>query len=81
MRIIGCFKKFFEISPHFATKLWYKMIVMDLIGIGSIIEGVGKVAEHFVTTDKEKMALELEGRVGCLPGGLYQRLGRETESD
>lgn len=27
------------------------------------------------------MTLELEGRVGCLPGGLYQRLGRETESD
>lgn len=35
---------------------------MDLLGIGSIIEGVGKVAEHFVTTDKEKMALELESR-------------------
>lgn len=35
---------------------------MDLLGISSIIEGVGKVAEHFVTTDKEKMALELESR-------------------
>ena len=35
---------------------------MDLLGIGSVIEGVGKVAEHFVTTDKEKMALELESR-------------------
>ncbi len=35
---------------------------MDVIGIGSIIESVGKVAEHFVTTDKEKMALEIEAR-------------------
>lgn len=35
---------------------------MDLLGIGSVIEGVGKVAEHFVTTDKERMALELESR-------------------
>jgi len=35
---------------------------MDLLGIGTIIDSVGKVAEHFVTTDKEKMSLELEGR-------------------
>lgn len=35
---------------------------MDLLGVGSVIESVGKVAEHFVTTDKEKMALEIEGR-------------------
>ena len=35
---------------------------MDLLGIGSVIESVGKVAEHFVTTDKEKMALEIEAR-------------------
>ena len=35
---------------------------MDLLGIGSVIESVGKVAEHFVTTDKEKMALEIESR-------------------
>lgn len=35
---------------------------MDLIGIGSIIEGVGKIAGDLVTTDKEKMQLELEGR-------------------
>lgn len=35
---------------------------MDLLGIGSVIEGVGKVAEHFVTTDKERMAMELENR-------------------
>ena len=35
---------------------------MDLLGIGSVIESVGKVAEHFVTTDKEKMALEIEMR-------------------
>ena len=35
---------------------------MDLLGIGSVIESVGKVAENFVTTDKERMALELESR-------------------
>ena len=35
---------------------------MDLLGIGSVIESVGKVAEHFVTTDKEKMAMEIEMR-------------------
>jgi hypothetical protein len=35
---------------------------MDLLGVGTIIESVGKVAEHFVTTDKEKMAMELESR-------------------
>lgn len=35
---------------------------MDLLGIGSVIEGVGKVAEHFVTTDKERMAMDLENR-------------------
>jgi len=35
---------------------------MDLIGIGSILEGVGKIAGDLVTTDKECMELELEGR-------------------
>lgn len=35
---------------------------MDLIGIGSIIEGVGKIAGDLVTTDKERLTLELEGR-------------------
>jgi hypothetical protein len=35
---------------------------MDLLGIGNIIEGVGKIAGDLITTDKEKMALELEGR-------------------
>ena len=35
---------------------------MDLLGIGTVIESVSKVAEHFVTTDKEKMELELEAR-------------------
>ena len=35
---------------------------MDLLGIGSIIEGVGKIAGDLVTTDKEKAQLELEGR-------------------
>jgi hypothetical protein len=35
---------------------------MDLIGIGSILEGVGKIAGDLVTTDKERLELELEGR-------------------
>lgn len=35
---------------------------MDLIGIGSIIDGVGKIAGDLITTDKEKMQFELEGR-------------------
>jgi hypothetical protein len=35
---------------------------MDLMGIGSIIEGVGKIAGDLVTTDKERIQLELEGR-------------------
>ena len=35
---------------------------MDLIGIGSILEGVGKIAGDLVTTDKERNELELEGR-------------------
>lgn len=35
---------------------------MDLLGIGNIIQGVGQVAEHFVTTDKERLQLELESR-------------------
>ena len=35
---------------------------MDLIGIGSILEGVGKIAGDLVTTDKERIVLELEGR-------------------
>ena len=35
---------------------------MDLIGICSIIEGVGKIAGDLVTTDKERIELELGGR-------------------
>jgi len=35
---------------------------MDLIGIGSILEGVSKIAGDLVTTDKERIELELEGR-------------------
>ena len=35
---------------------------MDLIGIGSILDGVGKIAGDLVTTDKERIELELEGR-------------------
>jgi len=35
---------------------------MDLMGIGSIIEGVGKVAGDLITTDKEKLQMALEDR-------------------
>ena len=35
---------------------------MDLIGIGSIIEGVGKVAGDLYTTDKERLQMALEER-------------------
>jgi len=34
---------------------------MDLIGIGSILEGVGELASDLVTTDKERIELKLEG--------------------
>jgi len=35
---------------------------MDLMGIGSIIEGVGKIAGDLVTTDKERAEMALEER-------------------
>jgi hypothetical protein len=35
---------------------------MNLFGIGSIIESVGKVAGDLVTTEKEKMELELRAK-------------------
>lgn len=35
---------------------------MSLLGIGSVIESVGKVASDLITTDKERMQLELEAR-------------------
>jgi len=35
---------------------------MNLLGIGSIIDSVGKVASDLITTDKEKMQLEIDNR-------------------
>jgi hypothetical protein len=35
---------------------------MDLMGIGSIIEGVGKVADSLITTDNERLEMALEER-------------------
>lgn len=35
---------------------------MNFLGIGTVIESVGKVAGDLITTDKERMQLELEGR-------------------
>ena len=40
----------------------FRPATTDLIGIGSILEGVGKIAGDLVTTDKERIELELEGR-------------------
>ena len=35
---------------------------MNILGIGTVIESVGKVASDLITTDKERLQLELEGR-------------------
>lgn len=35
---------------------------MNFLGIGTVIESVGKVAGDLITTDKERMQLDLEGR-------------------
>jgi hypothetical protein len=35
---------------------------MSLLAVGSIIEAVGKVAGDLITTDKEKMQMEIEQR-------------------
>lgn len=35
---------------------------MNLLGIGDVIESVGKVASDLITTDKERMQLELEAK-------------------
>jgi hypothetical protein len=49
---------------------------MDLIGIGSIIEGVGKVADSLYTTDKERMEMALEERKLDLE---QARINQETD--
>jgi len=35
---------------------------MNLLGVGSIIEAVGKVADDLITTDKERLEMEVEQR-------------------
>jgi hypothetical protein len=35
---------------------------MNLLGLGGIIESVGKIAGDLITTDKEKMQMEIENR-------------------
>ena len=35
---------------------------MNLLGIGSVIESVGKVASDLITTDKERLELELRAK-------------------
>jgi hypothetical protein len=49
---------------------------MDLIGIGSIIEGVGKVADSLITTDKERLEMALEDRKLDLE---EKRIDQETD--
>jgi hypothetical protein len=49
---------------------------MDLIGIGSIIEGVGKVADSLITTDKERLEMALEERKLDLE---EKRIDQETD--
>ncbi len=49
---------------------------MDLIGIGSIIEGVGKVADSLYTTDKERLEMALEERRLDL---AEKRIDQETD--
>jgi hypothetical protein len=49
---------------------------MDLMGIGSIIEGVGKVADSLITTDKERLEMALEDRKLDLE---EKRIDQETD--
>lgn len=35
---------------------------MNILGIGSVIDSVGKVADDLITTEKERIQLGLEGR-------------------
>jgi len=54
---------------------------MDLIGIGSILEGVGKIAGDLITTDKEKIELELEGRKLDLEGARIDQATHLAQVD
>ena len=35
---------------------------MNLLGIGAIVESVGKIADDLITSDKERLELELEAK-------------------
>ena len=35
---------------------------MNLLGIGTVIDSVGKIAGDLITTDKERMELELRAK-------------------
>lgn len=45
---------------------------MNFLGIGSIIESVGKVADDLITSDKERIELELEAQRIAQAGELAQ---------
>jgi hypothetical protein len=40
----------------------FKGLAVNPLGIGAIIDSIGKVASDLITTDKERIQLELEGR-------------------
>jgi hypothetical protein len=45
---------------------------MNILGIGAVIDSVGKIAGDLITTDKERIALELESRRIDQAGDLAQ---------
>ena len=53
---------------------------MNFLGIGSIIESVGKVADDLITSDKERIELELEAQRIAQAGDLAQTEVNRTEA-
>lgn len=53
---------------------------MNFLGIGSIIESVGKVADDLITSDKERIELELEAQRIAQAGDLAQIEVNRTEA-
>ena len=53
---------------------------MNPLGIGAIIDSVGKVASDLITTDKERIELELEGKRIDQATDLVQMEVNKTEA-
>lgn len=53
---------------------------MNLFGIGAVIESVGKVADDLITSDKERIELELEAQRIAQAGDLAQIDVNRTEA-